>query len=347
MAEEDKHSGSAQKKGGEARAEALSPDKRRGIARTAAIARWANEGRLNLRVAKYGAHGKPLEIGGVVLPCFVLDDGTRVITQTGIQSGIGMSTGGTSSGSSRLVVLLNSLLQKGIDIRGLPARLNSPIKFITPNGGPAASGYEATILPDICAVIIEADRQRKLKKTQAKLAKFCSILQHAFAHVGIIALVDEATGYQEFRARDALAEILEKFVSRELQPWVKTFPIDYYQEIFRLNKWKFSGECHYPSVLGHWTNNIIYKRLAPGVLDELKRVTPRTASGRLKHKLFQHLTDDIGHPKLREHLTGVLMLMKYAPNWRVFMDRLDKEYPQYGKTMLLPFPDDYQGPDDG
>jgi hypothetical protein len=35
------------------------------------------------------------------------------------------------------------------------------------------------------------------------------------------------------------------------------------------------------------------------------------------------------------------MLMKYSPNWRIFMDRLDREYPQWGTTMLLPFPDDY------
>lgn len=345
MAAKKKKGTTTQSKGGDARAENLSPDKRSEIARTAAITRWSGEGKLNLRVAKYGANGKQLEIGGITLPCFVLDDGTRVITQTGIQTGIGMSTGGTSSGSSRLVVLLSSLLQKGIDIKGLPARLNNPIKFVMPNGGPPASGYEATILPDICAVIIEADRQRKLKKTQAKLAKFCSLLQHAFAHVGIIALVDEVTGYQGFRARDALAEILEKFVQKELRPWIKTFPPQYYQEIFRLNKWEYSENSGSPGVIGHWTNNVIYRRLAPGVLDELRRLTPRTESGRLKHRLFQHLTDDIGHPKLREHLMGVMMLMKYSPNWKEFMDRLDREFPQYGATLMLPFPSNYDPPE--
>jgi hypothetical protein len=115
--------------------------------------------------------------------------------------------------------------------------------------------------------------------------------------------------------------------------------------VFRLNGWNYEENCGRPGVIGHWTNNIVYKRLAPKVLDELRRVTPRDDKGRLKHKLFQHLTDDVGHPKLREHLAGVIMLMKYAPNWRVFMERLDREYPQWGENLMLPFPDDYAGPD--
>jgi hypothetical protein len=67
----------------------------------------------------------------------------------------------------------------------------------------------------------------------------------------------------------------------------------------------------------------------------------RSDNGRLKHKLFQRLTDEIGHPKLREHLAAVVMLMKYSPDWKEFMSRLDRELPQWGETLMLPFPDDY------
>jgi hypothetical protein len=255
-----------------------------------------------------------------------------------------MSEGGGKKGARRLVETMASLQEKGIDTKDLISRANSPIRFMLPSGGVMADGYEASILPDICAVIIDAEQRGVLGRRLHHLAQQCAALQHGFATVGIIALVDEATGYQDFRARDALAKILEKFVAKELQPWVKTFPADYYQQIFRLNGWQYSENCGRPPVLGHWTNNIIYKRIAPGVWGELKRRTPKTASGNLKHKLFQLLTEDVGHPKLREHLAGVVMLMKYSPNWRVFMDRLDKEYPQYGSTMMLPFPDDYPPP---
>ncbi|MCK1638536.1 hypothetical protein IVA95_13220 [Bradyrhizobium sp. 157] len=69
-----------------------------------------------------------------------------------------------------------------------------------------------------------------------------------------------------------------------------------------------------PRVIGHWRNNIVYKRLAPGVGEELKRLTPRPPGGDYKNKLFQRLTEDVGHPNLREHLAAVLMLMKYSPD---------------------------------
>jgi hypothetical protein len=41
------------------------------------------------------------------------------------------------------------------------------------------------------------------------------------------------------------------------------------------------------------------------------------------------------------------MLMKYSPNWQVFMDRLDREFPQWGSNLMLPFPDDYKPPESG
>jgi hypothetical protein len=329
---------------GKARARALKPSRRSEIARAAAASRWANAGRPQPMLAKYGAADRPLRIGEVEIPCYVLADGTRVLAQRGLQGGIGLSLGGGKSGARRIAELMESLSEKGINVRGLTARANSPIRFIPPHGGNPADGYEATILPDLCAVLIDAHQQGKLGAARAHLAERAALLQHGFATLGIIALVDEATGYQDIRPRDALARILEKFVAKELRPWVKTFPAEFYKQIFRMNGWEYAENCGRPGIVGHWTNNIVYKRLAPGVLEELRRLTPRTQSGEFKQKLFQRLTEDFGHPKLREHLTGVIMLMKYSPDWRTFMDRLDREYPQWGETLLLPFPDDYAPP---
>jgi hypothetical protein len=67
--------------------------------------------------------------------------------------------------------------------------------------------------------------------------------------------------------------------------------------------------------------------LAPGVLDELKRVTPKNSAGKLKHKLFQHLTSNVGYPKLREHLGSIVRL-----------------HPRHGETMSLPM--NYNASDD-
>ncbi|MBI5262181.1 MAG: P63C domain-containing protein [Bradyrhizobium sp.] len=338
---------SAGRKGGNRRAEILPPSRRSEIAREAAMKRWSDEGKAVPLFAKYGAIDRPLRIGEIEIPCYVLADGTRVLAQRGLQSGIGLSQGGGKTGARRIAELMAGLAEKDIDVRGLIARANSPIRFIPPHGGNPADGYEATILPDICAVLIDAGQKGVLGKARTHLAVRAAQLQHGFATVGIIALVDEATGYQDFRQRDALAKILERFVAKELRPWVRTFPSDFYKQIYRLNNWPYSENAGRPGVIGHWTNNIVYKRLAPGVWEELKRLTPRLPGGDYKNKLFQRLTEDIGHPKLREHLAAVLMLMKYSPDWHVFMDRLDKEFPQWGSNYMLPFPDDYKPPETG
>jgi len=111
--------------------------------------------------------------------------------------------------------------------------IQSPIKFL-PTQGPIAYGYPATMLVDICEALLAARKAGALQKQQLHLADQAEILVRGFARVGIIALVDEATGYQKERARDALATILEAFVAKELQPWIKTFPPDYYEHLFRL-----------------------------------------------------------------------------------------------------------------
>ena len=119
-----------------------------------------------------------------------------------------------------------------------------------------------------------------------------------FSDVGIVALIDEVTGYQDVRARDALAKILEEFIAKELRRWVKTFPVEYYRELFRVRGWKFpelpANQSKRPVMAGKITNDVVYDRLAPGVREELYRVAERTESGKLKHKLFMRLTEELG-----------------------------------------------------
>lgn len=159
--------------------------------------------------------------------------------------------------------------------------------------------------------------------------------------MGIISLVDEATGYQDIRASDALARILEAFIASELQPYVQTFPTDFYRELFRLRGLSYpNSPVQRPQYFGHLTNDIVYKRLAPSVLEELKKVQLKNEAGRPRHKLFQRLTNNIGYPKLREHLGSVVMLMKLCKDWDEFKYQLDRFHPRFGDTMMLPFSDE-------
>ena len=96
------------------------------------------------------------------------------------------------------------------------------------------------------------------------------------ARVGIIALVDEATGYQRDRAKDSLARTLEACIAKELQPYLPTFPADFYQEMFRLRGMDYPNDTvQRPRSFGVLTKDIVYDRLAPGVLEELKKVNPK------------------------------------------------------------------------
>jgi P63C domain. len=325
---------SGRSRGGTARARSLSAEERSGIAKQAALARWTEE----LPDAICGSPERPLVIGGIPLEAYVLENGTRVLSQGGFLKALGRHPKANvrrAGGEERFPAILQG---KSIApfISEEVLEKSRPIRFRTPSGN-KASGYRAELLPLVCEVYLQARDAGALPSNQVHVAKQAEILVRGFAHVGIIALVDEATGYQDIRARDALSRILEAFVAKELQAWVSTFPDDYYRQLFRLRKLEFPRDSvHRPQYFGHLTNDIVYKRLAPGVLDELRKLTERSDSGRPRHKYFQLLTSNLGYPKLREHLGGVVAIMKLSKDWGDFNMKLDQLYPRYGDTLPLP-----------
>ena len=289
-----------------------------------------------IKQAIYGSPDHPLKIGDLEIPCYVLEDGKRMLHQRGLVSALGMGRGGSSEGGGdRLAKFTAQDRLKEFVSKQLLELTGEPIKFRTPRGQ-IAYGYEATVLADICEAVLAAREVGLLQKQQEHIADRCQILMRGFARVGIIALVDEATGYQEVRAREALEEILRNFISAELLKWVKTFPDEFYRQMFRLRDWQYyQFSVKRPSVAGRITNDIIYERLAPGVLDELKRITPKDVKGRRKHRYHQRLTSDIGHPALREHIASVITLMKVSNSWRRFYGMLNRALPRWGSTLSL------------
>lgn len=318
--------------GGLERASRLAPETRSQIARYAAQKRWGST------VLPAGYTGD-LTLGDTMLACAVLidDNGnpTRVISQSTMLAALGRSRRPKSVDAG--TVLFASNLQSFISDE-LAEMLLNPITYITP-GGNRAVGFPAAVLPEICEVYLKAKEAdpSPLHYTQKAAVETALILVRSLARVGIDALVDEATGYQEARQKDALARLLEMYVAKEIQAWVRTFPEDFYNHLFRLRGLEYpTGSVRRPQYFGMITNDIVYRRLAPGVLDELKRVQLRGDSGRPKHKLFQRLTTNVGYPNLREHLGSVVTLMKLSKNWNDFMLKLDQIHPRFGDTMSLP-----------
>jgi hypothetical protein len=333
------------REGGRARAERLPAEARSEIARHAAQKRWGT-------TVLQAKHAGDLKIGDLTLACAVIDDGSRairVISQSTMLTALGRSSRPKSpkSGDAGTVLIPDNL--KPFVSDELAEILRHPITYRTPSGN-RSIGFPAEILPQICQVYLLARRQdpSPLFYNQVRAAVTAEILVQGLAQVGITALVDEATGYQEVRDREALARILEAFIAKELKPWVPTFPPDFYRELFRLRNLPYpTSTVKRPQYFGHYTNDIVYKRLAPGVLDELKRVQIRDDEGRPKHKLFQRLTSNPGYPRLREHLGSVVTIMKLSTDWKDFQDKLDKIHPAFGETMPLPFEEGHDDSDTG
>lgn len=322
--------------------DSMTPADRRKQARAAAKARWDGESAL---IATHGSPDHPLKIGDVEIDCYVLEDGMRVVSQRSLIRAMGTTRGGARSegeaerGGAETPRFATQLWLKPHIPNELGVALSNPIRFKLPVGG-LAYGYSATILPDICDAILKARDAKSATERQKAIVERADILVRGFARVGIIALVDEATGYQKDRAKDALARILEAFIAKELQPWVKTFPAEFYEQMFRLRGLPFPAtSVRRPKYFGMLTNNIIYDRLAPGVLTELKAVTPRNDEGRPKAKYFQSLTANLGYSKLKEHIGAVIALMKISDTWEGFMALLNRHYTRYGDTLPLPLDD--------
>ena len=283
-----------------------------------------------------GAPDRPLVIGDIEIPCYVLEGATRVLSQGGFVRAIGRTGGPKTLHDDlfHLPVFLRSRNLARFISEGLSTS-SKPIQFQATSGGSVATGYRATLLPEVCNVYLAARDAGVLRSNQQHIAERAEVLVRGLATVGIIALVDEVTGYQDIRAQRALAIILEKFIAKELQPWTKTFPYEFYSEIFRLKDWPGPDGVKRPAVIGHYTNDIVYARIAPGILEELRRVNP-VLSGYRKDRHHQWFTPDLGHPRLKEHLSAVAALMRASPNWNAFQRNLSRAFPKLNDNLPLP-----------
>jgi hypothetical protein len=192
-------------------------------------------------------------------------------------------------------------------------------------------------LPQVCDVWLRAREAGVLRReSQLRIALKAEILTRGLARVGIIALVDEATGYQEERDRDALHKILAAYIAEELMPWTRRFPDTFYQELFRLKGWKYSPpSVKRPREVGKLTAELVYQKLPPGVLDELRIKNPLIRSGYRRHKHHQFLTESIGNVHLEKQLIAVTTLLRASPDWKTFKILFDNAFPGDQKPLEL------------
>lgn len=331
------HPMSGKAKGGNARAASLSSDRRKEIAKDAATARWNSE-------VPRATHDGPLNVGGTDMMAAVLPSGQRLLSQGTFLKAIGRSrtpkagAGGFSTVDGLPFFLQAETLSPFISN---DLRLSTAPVLFKLKSGQKTVGYDAKLLPMVCEVYLSF-RDACLReagvvpKQYEHIVRQCDVLIRGLATVGIIALVDEATGYQEVRDRDALQVILEAWLRNELARWVKRFPDEFYKQIYRLRGWPWPGmgKNRY-SIVAHYTKDLVYERIEANLLEEMERRNPKDEKGRRKGAHHSLLTGDLGIPKLNEHFSALVALQKAYDKWEDFYAAVNRSLPKKIDTLPL------------
>lgn len=310
-------------------------ERRREIASMGGKARWAD--------LPYATHEGALTLGEATIPAAVLNDRRRVLTQSDVMRALGRArqAKGRSyyDGDVNLPVFITAKNLKPF----IPNELyvtSSQIEFRRKNGG-KAYGYPAELLPKICQVFIDADKAGKLSKNQKHIAEQARLLLMALGHIGIIALVDEATKYQKDRPSDDLQKILAAYISPTLLPWAERFPMEFYKEMFRVYGWAWPyTEEDYPGPIGpryagKLVRQIIFENLPPGVLEKLDELNPADAKWQRKSRMSQLLTSELGHPHVEKLVAVTTALFKAADTKEDFWRAYKRNFPKKGDQFDL------------
>lgn len=338
-------------RGGKARAAKLSPERRSAIAKRAAKTRWQSLNQSADDVPRVLESFKSkLPIAGKLIPCAIVmgpDGVQRVLSETGISNAVLGDRSGASkrkkkaaegAGESLPIFVAPSQLAPFISQEMVDGPLK-PIDYL--DGSRIVRGYDASVLTTVCNVWLKAREAGALQEQQLDKAMQAEILMRALAETGIVALVDEATGYQAVRPQNALQSYLELVIRRELAVWAKKFPDEFYENIYKLKGWSWPGMAKNRfSVVANYTTNLIYDRLGPGITDELISKTPKNERGYRPNRLHQWLSEDIGDPMLATHMHSILMFQRLAIangyGWKRFLHMVDQVLPRKGSTLELP-----------
>lgn len=261
-----------------------------------------------------------LPLGEAQLPVFVLDDGRRVISRTGATRILTKNKGGGNLESYLAVEALKGYVPSKI------VMVEFSVEGVV---NKKVMGIEAETFIEICRSYVKALADDALKtERQIEMAASCSMFLAACAKTGLIALIDEATGYQYARAEDALRIKLRAFLEKEMRPWEKTFPDELWVEFARLTNWKGSVTQR-PKYWGKLVMELVYEYLDEDVAEWLRTNAP-APQGNLSYHRW--LTSQYGLRKLVEHIWMLIGMARSCQTMRELRDRMAM---QFGREPFL------------
>jgi hypothetical protein len=314
----DKQNVTGRAKGGKKRAEVLSAETRRAIARKGAVARWGG------RPLQATHKGSFKEEFGADVECYVLNDDqkTAVISQSGMGRALGLSPRGNA-----FPRFLASKGMVGAIGAELARKIEQPLKFQWGSGGaqPAVTvnGFDVTLLVDICQAIVSAETSGRLNRQQKHVARQAHIILGASAKAGIKGLVYALAGYNP--STQEVIEAFKLYVLAEAKKYESEFPNELYLEWHRLYDIPVPDRGK-PWQFRHLTVKHIYYPLAKssGKLYELLKALRAKDDGR-KKKLFQFL-NDIGARALRMQLGRVLEMCESSVDKDVYEAKIVERF---------------------
>lgn len=266
--------------------------------------------------------------GDLEIPCFVLDDGRRVISRTGATNALTEKSSSDLESYLRVDALKNYLPKNIYD---------QMINFLIEGVTKTTRGVEAETFLEICKAYVTARDKDDLKtQRQIDIAIKAGNFLSACSKVGLIALIDEATGYQYVREEDALQFKLKLYLEEEMRPWEKTFPDELWMEFGRLTNWK--GPINQrPKYWGKLVIELVYEYLDPDVSEWLKSNAPKPIGNMSYHRW---LTSQYGLKRLTEHIWMLIGISKTCYNMPELREKMaiqfGRQYVQL--NMFLPLP---------
>ncbi len=275
-----------------------------------------------------------MKIGDVEIECVVLADETRLISDRGVTKAMGGKRGGSHwkrikiDGALQLPPYISANNLKDFISNDLVYMLTNPIQYKSTKSGAIGNGLLATVFPKVLKVWSAAFDAGVLKPQQEHIARQAVALLEGLDEVAIIALVDEATGYQEVRRHDELQKILSAYVLPEHRPYLKSVPVEFFKELYRVYGWKWNPDNRGPRYAGKLLRKLIYEKLPEPVLPALDKVNPTNHNYQRKNKHFQSLTREVGLPHLSGQLSGVMALLRASPsnNPKAFLTLFKRSY---------------------
>lgn len=272
-------------------------------------------------------HGSPEEkhvLGDLQIQCYVLEDGTAVLSGRGMQDALSL---GQSHGTKLRAFLSNKALTPFIN-NDLAMVINNPIKFVRPGrGGKAASGFEATTLTKICRAILSARRAGILETNQVfqRVAHEAEVIVSAFSDAGIVAYVYEVTGYEKIKDNNVIRSIVARHLEEEVRAWGKEFHDDLFTQLDRIYGNQKTTSRNRPLYYAKFIRKYIYAPLLSGeLLKELDKRNPKNQKGHRKHRHHSYTSEDIGLPKVRAQVWQVIGVLKMSASKRKFEENYAK-----------------------